>query len=191
MSSVEVATKELTQLGNTELLDMFKTLEAPSHEEMNGEYAARLLKQPSWFADVLGGISVNNPLMPGKWQCKAFRPVDAERGRGYNSFRHFGRLVQRYPMMTLIAPSRYDGKLAYQLVYRSYKSSCAAMHMVDEVRCLEEGVYLGIGTCGFFTAQRMVPRPFLLTGPVRAYRGDIGVEASPYELSSLVPGLKA
>ena len=80
MMTVENTTERLTRLGNAELLDLFKSLDAPSIDEMNGEYAARLLKQPTWLADLFGSISVNNPLLPGKWQCKAFRPVDAELG---------------------------------------------------------------------------------------------------------------
>ncbi|WP_157104653.1 hypothetical protein [Nocardia ignorata] len=29
-------------------------------------------------------------------------------------------------------------------------------------------------SCGFTDAQRRIPRPFLLTGPIGSYRGDIG-----------------
>lgn len=172
-----------------ELMTLFKTLDAPALDEMNGEYTATLLRQPSLFATIAGRATVGNPVLPGKWLCKAFRPVSQEVGRGYNTFSQFGRLIQRFPMQTLIAPSRYDAKPAYQLVYRAYKSLCGDMHMVDEVRRLDEGVYLGIGTWGFFEAQRRIPLPFLLTGPVAPYRGDIGVERSAFVLADEVPAL--
>jgi hypothetical protein len=77
-------------------------------------------------------------------------------------------------MKTLIAPSRFDGRPAYQLVYRHFHSVCGSVRMVDEVRRVEPGVYLGIGTYGFTSAQRRISYPFLLQGPVAAYRGDIG-----------------
>ncbi|MDO3647650.1 hypothetical protein Q3A91_11795 [Nocardia mangyaensis] len=166
------AAAELRRLDTSELLALFTDLEAPTIAEIDGEYTAALLAQPNLFAVVTGKVAVANPL--GPWLCKAFRPVDANGGRGYNTFREFGRVRQRYPMRTLIAPSRYDGAPAYTLVYRAYTSMCGSIHMVDEVRRAAPGVYLGMGTWGFTDAQRRVPRPFLLTGPVGEYRGDIG-----------------
>ena len=163
---------ELLALDTTGLLAVFATLPAPEIEEMHGEYTARLLAQPGVFASVTGRAAVSNPLAP--WLGKAFRPVDGQTGRGYNTFRRFGRVRRRYAMRTLIAPSRYDGRPAYTLVYRAYTSLCGAINMVDEVRRAAPGVYLGIGTWGFTARQRRIPLPFLLTGPVGAYRGDIG-----------------
>lgn len=155
-----------------EILDIFATLEAPDLQEMNGEYKAHLLQQPGLLRHLFGQASVANPLAP--WLGKAFRPVDANTGRGYNMFRVAGRVVQRFPMQTIIAPSRFDGKPAYQLIYRAYHSLCGDIHMVDEVRTLAPKTYLGIGTWGFTEAQRLIPLPFLLEGPVWPYRKDIG-----------------
>lgn len=166
------ATAELRRLDTSGLLALFTTLEAPKIAELDGEYTAALLAQPNLFAVVTGKVSVENPL--GPWLCKAFRPVDENSGRGYNTFGEFGRVRQRYPMRTLLAPSRYDGAPAYTLIYRAYTSICGSIHMVDEVRRAAPGVYLGMGTWGFTDAQRRIPRPFLLTGPVGTYRSDIG-----------------
>ncbi|MEV0360812.1 hypothetical protein AB0H71_32620 [Nocardia sp. NPDC050697] len=163
---------ELRRLDTGGLLARFRNLQAPAISEIDGEYSAGLLAQPNLFAVVSGRAAVANPL--GPWLCKGFRPVDEDSGRGYNTFDEFGRIRQRYPMRTQLAPSRYDGAPAYTLIYRAYSSMCGAIHMVDEVRRAAPGVYLGIGTWGFTDAQRRVPRPFLLTGPVGAYRGDIG-----------------
>ncbi|MEU4595907.1 hypothetical protein [Nocardia sp. GTS18] len=171
MDSDNVA-DELRRLDTRGLLALFTTLEAPTIAEIDGEYAAALLAQPNLFAVVTGKMAVANPLEP--WRCKAFRPVDENSGRGYNTFGVGGRVRQRYPMRTLSAPSRYDGAPSYTLVYRAYTSICGSIHMVDEVRRAAPGVYLGIGTWGFTDAQRRVPRPFLLTGPIGSYRGDIG-----------------
>ena len=179
----------LPEMTGDELMELFKTLKAPALSEMQGEYTASLLRQPSLFATIAGKVSVSNPILPGRWLCKSFRPVDEKTGRGYNTFNHLGRVVQRFPMQTLIAPSRYDGKPAYQLVYRAYESLCGDIHMVDEVRRLSRTAYLGIGTWGFTKTQRRIALPFLLTGPVSAYRGDIGVERDSFVLGHEVPAL--
>ncbi|CAM4052072.1 hypothetical protein NONI108955_06285 [Nocardia ninae] len=166
------AAAELRRLDTSGLLALFTTLEAPTIAEIDGEYTATMLAQPNLFAVVTAKVALANPL--GPWLCKAFRPVDENGGRGYNTFGAFGRVRQRHPMRTLLAPSRYDGAPAYTLIYRAYTSVCGSIHMVDEVRRAAPGVYLGMGTWGFTDAQRRVARPFLLTGPVGPYRGDIG-----------------
>ena len=125
-----------------------------------------------------------------RWLCKDFRPVDGETGRGYNSFLQGDRVVQRYPMLILLAPSRFDGQPAFQLVYRHYHSLCGLIHMVDEVRRLEPGRYLGIGTWGFSKRWRQIALPFLLEGPRAAYAGDIGRERSGFRLEDEVPALR-
>ncbi|MGY1978523.1 hypothetical protein [Nocardia gipuzkoensis] len=184
------AVAELRRLDTGGLLALFTTLEAPTIAEIHGEYTAALLAQPNLFAVVTGKAAVANPL--GPWLCKAFRPVDENGGRGYNTFSEFGRVRQRYPMRTLLAPSRYDGAPAYTLIYRAYTSMCGSIHMVDEVRRAATGVYLGMGTWGFTDAQRRVPRPFLLTGPVGPYRGDIGTARPAFTPGRReLPGLPA
>lgn len=169
---------DLDRLTTEQIVERFATLECPTIEEMDGEFAARLLRQPHLLATVTGLVSVGNPLVP--WLAKAFRPVDAESGRGYNTFRQFGRVVQRYPMITRIAPSRYDGKPAYHLIYGAFRSLCGDINMVDEVRRVAPGVYVGIGTWGFTAAQRATPLPFLLEATSEPYRGDIGTARSGF-----------
>lgn len=180
-STITLSADAVRTLSVEELLALFATLEAPSIAEMNGEYTASLLRQPSLIAAVSGWATVVNPLMP--WLCKAFRPVDADTGRGYNSFNRLGRVIQLFPMQTMIAPSRYDGRPAYTLVYRAYHSFCGDIHMVDEVRRLGDGLYLGIGTWGFTERQRLVALPFLLQQTPDAYRGDIGKARDGFVLS--------
>jgi hypothetical protein len=189
VSPINLTPDALKCLSTRELLALFKTLETPAIAEMNGEFTACILRQFSRLADVLGHLDAYNPVT-GYWQCKAFRPVSADEGRGYNSFRHRGRIVQRFPMLTLNAPSRYDGHPAYQLVYRGYHSRCGAVHMVDEVRRVAPGVFLAIGTWGLTAAQRRIPLPFLLTGPVAPYRGDIGKPRRGFRLAAEIPALQ-
>lgn len=177
----DLSATAMHQYTTAELLHIFSTLETPAISEMNGEYAACLLAQPNWLAAKIGQVVLDNPFR--HWLCKAFRPVDVEHGRGYNTFAQSGKIVQRYPMQTLIAPSRFDGRPAYQLLYRHFHSTCGDINMVDEVRRLAPGLYLGIGTWGFTDAQRHQAYPFLLQGPQAAYRGDIGRARKHFHIS--------
>lgn len=188
--SPSLSESDLLAMSLKELMALFAKSAAPTVQQMNGEFAARLLAQPGKVAQFIGDITVNNPLMPGRWLCKAFRPISEDRGRGYNAFAHFGRQVQRYPMETLIAPSRYDGRPAYTLVYASFRSMCGAVNMVDEVRQVAPNLYLGIGTWGFTDAQRRVPLPFVLSGPIAPYARDIGTHKKTFDVRQAIPALK-
>jgi hypothetical protein len=159
-------------LTSKQLLELFRTLPCPEHDELDGEYTSRLLRQPNWLYAIGAAVTVQTRYV--NWQAKGFRRTGEGQGRGYNRFRVFGRRRQCWPMATSIAPSRYDGKPVFQLDYRKYRSMCGAINMVDEVRRLEDGRYLGIGTLGFTKRMRMIPLPFLLEGPVAGYLGDHG-----------------
>jgi len=183
--------RDVHELSAEETLELFKTLECPTLGEMNGEYKGEQLRQPGIGSTTISTLFTNKPLLFGKWLSKSFRPVDDAFGRGYNSLMHFGRVTRQGPMQTLIAPSRFDGRPAYQLLYRAYHSVCGFVHMVDEVRRLDAGRYIGIGTVGFTDAQRRVPLPFLLTGPTGPYNGDIGRERVGFDVVSDLPALAA
>lgn len=174
--------EDLQQLSHQALVDLFKTLDAPRLEDMNGEYQAALLAQPNWLANTVGHLVLNNPYR--HWLTKAFRPVDAHTGRGYNTFQQRGKVVQCYPMLTMIAPSRFDQKPAYQLIYRQFHSSCGSINMVDEIRQVAPDLYLGIGTYGFTDQQRRIAYPFLLKGPIHPYRQDIGRPRAHFKITS-------
>jgi len=182
---------DVRKMTTAELLALFQTLQCPTVGEMSGEFSGEQLRAPGPISSLVSVAFTNNPLLFGKWQSKTFRPVDGATGRGYNTLRNFGRVIRTGPMRTLIAPSRYDGRPAYQLVYRAFHSICGFVHMVDEVRRLEPERYLGIGTVGFTKAQRRVPLPFLLTGPVGPYVADLGRERAGFDVASDLPALVA
>jgi hypothetical protein len=172
---------DLREASSFELLSLFRDLPSPDIEEMHGDYDATLLQQPSLAADINGFFAVGLPFSP--WLSKGFRPVNDSEGRGYNSFRQFGKVVQRYPMRTTIAASRYDGRDSYTLMYRAYRSTCGLINMVDEVRRVDNGFYLAIGTWGFSRRQRQLPLPFALRSTDRPYLGDVGTPISSFEPS--------
>lgn len=160
----------LEDLSCRQLLDLYPRLEAPSLDEMQGEYQARVLRQASLLISLLGRLSLNNPLS-GRWQAKGFKPLNAEEGLGYNGFDRRGQWLVRYPMRLTIAPSIFDQKPCLRLDYTAYASLWGRVKMIDEVRRVGEGQYLGLGTVGVPGFLRYLPMPFLLLGPVRDYRG--------------------
>lgn len=85
-------------------------------------------------------------------------------------------------MLTLVAPSRFDERPAFQLVYEAFHSRCADTRMVDEIRRVGPGLYLGVGTAGYRRSQRMIPIPFELSGPQTPYQGDLGSRRSRFDL---------
>lgn len=160
---------DLTRLGYRDLLSLFDQLASPTSEEMTGEFSARMLAGRNGAVSLLGDLSVNNPFI-GFWVGKAF----SGNGQGYNYFRRFGRIVRSQPMATVIGPSRFDGLPCFQLHYRAFFSACGIVNMVDEVRRVHTGLYLGMGTVGYTRWQRSIRMPFQLVGPNAAYAGDIG-----------------
>lgn len=175
---------ELWDMSPYELLEVFKTqCECPSQHEMSGEFAAHTLQQLKLVDRVMNFLFCNNILLTGRWVAKGFRPIDERYGRGYNSFQRFGKVLRIYPNMTVIAPSRFDMKPAYQLIYHAYHSIFGDAHMIDEIRRLSPGVYLGFGALGLDKK----PMPFLLTGPVAPYTHDIGKKRQGFDLESELP----
>ncbi len=51
-------------------------------------------------------------------------------------------------MLMRIGPSFFDGKPSFQLVYCAFDHYAGDIHMLDEVRRLDDGRYLGIGRTG-------------------------------------------
>lgn len=179
----------LLEASPDELMELFKTLPAPTIAEMEGEFNAQLLTQKNLAVDLAWRTAVYTPFWPGVWIGKAFRPVSETEGRGYNYFRKGDKIVQRFAMKNVIAPSKYDARPAFQLVYRAYHSACGTVNMVDEVRSLGSGRYLLIGTAGFTEKQRHFDSFFLLEKTERPYRGDIGKPRTKWSLEDEIPNL--
>jgi len=126
-----------------ELHLLFKAGKAPSFEELEGETAGSFLawnpQNPHWikfFIDLL----FNSPFAcwTGK---KFFTPFDKEkRGKGVNLFRN-RTLPYRFQFDTYIKKAQIDNNFCLALDYRAYPS--LMFGLVDDVRKIEDGVFLG------------------------------------------------
>ncbi len=168
---------DLTDYTQDQLMELYKTLEAPDFDEMQGEFHSTKLGYNGLRDYIEWRIGCDNPLMGGDWLGKAWRKTGENEGRGYNLFRLVGgKLQQKYPMYTTMAPSRYDGKPAFTLVYHAFFAGTSIVNMVDELRKVGDGTYLLIGTYGITKKDKMRPHFWLIEGPYREYRGDIGAK---------------
>ncbi len=147
------------------VMELFKALPAPAFTEMHGEYRANLTDHGSLLKNLQAQFVMQTSFFDGVWLCKSFEPLSETEGHGYNSFRKSGRIVRKYPMKTAIVSSRFDGKPVFQLDYTAYKSLLGFINMVDEIRKINDNLYLGVGTWGFTKKERMKPLPFTLSGP--------------------------
>lgn len=180
MSERSPSAVELRSISRPELMELYRRLETPSFVEMHGEFAACLLDQGSVLGYLTGAFAVN---FKGRWLCKAFEPVAPNEGHGYNSFMTPRGVRRAVRMKTRVGPSKLagvDGD-AFHLEYgplnnwRTGGPIGAWVHtMFDEVRKVDDGLYLGIGRMGVTRMERDEVRPFLLEGPVAPYRGHDG-----------------
>jgi len=166
---------DLRAMSRDQVVDLYRTLDAPRFEEMHGEFAASLLDQGDAQAYLLSALVVN---FGGRWLCKAFEPTGPNEGHGYNSFMTPRGVRRAARMRTRVGPSKLPGdpKDAFHLEYADLNSfrqggpKGAVLHtMFDEVRKVGAGLYLGIGRVGFTKKGRAQLHPFILEGPVAPF----------------------
>lgn len=129
-----------------EAVDLWSCLPAPQAEELDGEYAGcvhhagdpriKAIKQDFFF---------NERSDIGCWKGKAYRPGIAPNGEGYNRWGLPGnRTVRNLRFATVIENSRIDGKPSLVMYYRAYKHWAEEIDLIDEIRVLGPGEYLGV-----------------------------------------------
>jgi len=165
--------EQLKALRQEELMELYLTLPCPTMREMEGEFKGHLLDTGKfWFIKKpLAYFALKSPLNKGRWLGKGFEAISENEGQGYNSYERFGRVRHVFPMKTRIAASVFDGKDCCELDYTAYRSGAGFINMIDEVRKVNDDLYLGIGTWGYFKRQRRIPFFFSLSGPRAPYVG--------------------
>ena len=168
--------KQLEKLSPRQLVKYYKTLDAPSFEEMDGEFEACMVGKTNQLSKISTKLVMYNPYLYGRWQRKGFTSESNDRGHGYNTFKKSGGIRRQVRMNTRITQSGFDKKPAFQLKYAPYKNLLALSSTVDEVRKIKDGFYLGIGTFVISNNIRLNPMPFILEGPVAPFVGSDKLE---------------
>jgi hypothetical protein len=165
--------EDLKALKQNELMELYLTLPCPSMQEMEGEFRGHLLDTGKFWLikKPLAYFALNSSLNKGKWLGKGFTMTTEGEGHGYNSYQRFGKISHVFPMKTKIGKSIFDGKDDFELDYTAYHSGAGFVNMIDEVRKVNDDLYLGIGTWGYFKRQRRIPFFFSLSGPRAPYAG--------------------
>ena len=170
IQSKEWTIDRLKKSSTNELIKLFKTLEAPSIREMDGEYQGYYLGADSRpISNLIWHLGENLNFFSGKWQGKSFKPITDTEGHGHNNQKKSGMIIRKWPMRTSIGPSRYDGKDVFALNYRYYYSSAGKRSMQDEIRRVNDNLFLGMGHWRLLPGIPMASVWFALEGPIGPY----------------------
>ncbi|MHA1915878.1 MAG: hypothetical protein ACW986_18000 [Promethearchaeota archaeon] len=151
-----------------EQMELYKSLPSADHNEMDGDYDARMVGFPSEREKPLS-LWWLHKTEKGNWLGKSFSPTinpEKNKGEGYNRWEMEGKEVHHMRFLTDIADSLIDGKPTFRLKYASFKNDGGIVDMTDEVRRIRKGFYLCTGMAG---PEKLPPGFFHLTGPVHEY----------------------
>ncbi|HVF76528.1 MAG TPA: hypothetical protein VM938_15940 [Acidimicrobiales bacterium] len=151
-----------------DLVELFRSLEPPSLSEADGEFAGYLPVR-GLSDDKLAVVDAmySGELPAGLWLGKAFIGTTDARSEGYNMWRTPEGAVKRsLRFTTFVGESAIDGKPSLVMNYCDFANEAAAIGLVDEVRKVEDGVYIGAGLTAEEREAGVVSGCFLLAGPV-------------------------
>jgi len=167
-SKEEWTVEKLKKMSRDELLELYKTLSPPPFEEMNGEYDGYTLDTGSELGNQMSDWIMNKTAM-GVWKGKAYTPKTSSTGEGYNRYVIDGKERHHLRFATNMSASLFDDKSTLIMRYGAFKNLSARNDLIDEVRKLDDGIYLCTGAALDADGNRGQPTPFCLTGPIREY----------------------
>lgn len=162
--------EKLLSLTQAEGIALWRDLPAVDMAEMNGHFMglgpdANDVEYQARYAKYM----FNEASTRGYWLGKAFKPITATKGEGYNRWRmQDGKVVRNLRMETRMGVSLVDGKPAYLLDYNVFNPK---MTLIDEIRKLDDFIYLGVATYVQKDGTRSAPDFFILTGPTDSWVG--------------------
>jgi hypothetical protein len=158
------------------LIELFLTLPSPSLDETRGEFDGH---SPAYLGEM---DSRYREVGLGRWLGKGYasEPLDQWAGHGYNIWDTGHGVVRRTRFGWSLGSSALDRGACLVMHYRAFASVLADLDVIDEIRRVKEGIYLGIVTTrepSFLCPHpggpdgRSYPSTFLLSGPVRPWIG--------------------
>ena len=167
--------EKLLALSKDEVIALWKTLEPPEFRELDGHYMGLVPNAGDAASqEATGNAMYNEDSEIGYWLGKAYKPLGATTGEGYNRWRKpGGKVVLNMRFGTGMGKSLIDGKPSYMMYYGAFNESSS---LIDELRKLDDYIYVGMGTVETDDGQRSAPGHFVLTGPTDNW---VGVDAFP------------
>lgn len=167
--------EKILKLNRAQLFDIWKKLPAVSMREMNGHYTGLVPNagKPSEQAQTTS-FMYNEDSVRGYWLGKAYKAHSDTKGEGYNRWRFpEGKVVRNLRFGTEMGTSLIDGKPSLMMYYGAFNPES---DLVDEIRKLDEYVYIGVGTREAADGKRTDPVGgiFMLLGPTDEW---VGVDA--------------
>ncbi|HEX3917311.1 MAG TPA: hypothetical protein VHW60_08225 [Caulobacteraceae bacterium] len=162
--------EQLLSLTQEEGIALWRELPAPTLQEMNGHYMGLGPEgRDVAFQKGYANYMFNERSERGYWLGKAFRPLSATEGEGYNRWRFPGGRVERnLRMATRVQDSIIDAKPCYVLDYGAVNRG---MTLYDELRRLDDGVLIGTATWQTRDGGRSKLNMFVLIGPTDEWVG--------------------
>ena len=170
--------EQLLAMGGQEIIETWGALPAASLDELQGHFMGLVPNgdDPKRQAET-GGRMYNENSVKGFWLGKAYRKTGDNEGEGYNRHRlPGGRIVHSNRFTTEIGPSLIDGKPSLLMYYGAFNK--ARPSFVDEIRKLDDYIYLGVGSVLSEEGKRNLGH-FALTGPTDEWVGGAQGEPVP------------
>jgi len=168
--------EKIMSLTREEVLELWGQAPAVEMAELCGEYNGLIPNAGDEKAQkATAGVMYNEKSATGYWLGKAYSPLSHTKGDGYNRYRRPDGTIHRFMRFgTEMGTSLIDGKPALMMYYGAYQLKLLQGRentLVDEIRKLTDGVYLGVGTSALPDGKRSQPGHFVLVGPVGQWIG--------------------
>lgn len=158
----------LAALDYESLVELFKSLNAPSPGEVAGEYAGidYLGQSEETFAAGLERVKAGNGTF---WLGKGVPGQEGNGASGYNRLRQANGSVARQDRFGVLrGTSPIDGKETLMLKYSDFDNGAGSIGFLDEIRKVNDRLFLCTGASGEGTGT---PGFFFLVGPPTPFRG--------------------
>jgi len=166
--------EKIMALTREEVLELWGQAPAVEMAELCGEYNGLIPNAGDEERQkATAKVMYEGPL--GYWLGKAYSPLSHTKGDGYNRYRQKDGTIHRFMRFaTEMGTSLIDGKPALMMYYGAYQLKVLQGRentLVDEIRKLADGFYLGVGTSAKPDGSRTEPGHFALVGPVSQWVG--------------------
>ena len=161
---------KVLSLSSQQVRELWNHAPAAPMSELNGHYMGLVPNHGDAQAQLsLEAFMYDENSPRGYWLGKAYKPTSATEGIGYNRWRlPGGKVVRNLRFATRMGESLIDGKPALLMYYGTYNPDTT---LVDEIRKLNQYVYLGLGSTATEDGGRSEPGHFILVGPTDEWVG--------------------